>query len=204
MIVTKHVILRDFIEADIERRIYWETVETEWQLWDGPWEYEDLTQDEKEASLSKYMDTMHKWVKRYQTISEKEKRDTFQIVTNDLNQKYIGWVSSYHIDDDYNITTDHGRCTVGIDLPDLAARGKGYAYQALGVFINYLQEHGEKDIYLQTWSGNERMIHIAEKMGFEECYRKVGIHSVRGKIYDDLTFQLDMDKFNKFSRTINK
>ncbi len=23
--------------ADIEDRIYWETVETEWQLWDAPW-----------------------------------------------------------------------------------------------------------------------------------------------------------------------
>lgn len=31
------VILRDFKESDIEKRIYWDTVETEWQLWDAPW-----------------------------------------------------------------------------------------------------------------------------------------------------------------------
>lgn len=34
------VVLRDFIESDIENRIYWETTENEWQLWDAPWEYE--------------------------------------------------------------------------------------------------------------------------------------------------------------------
>lgn len=32
------VILRDFIGSDINDRIYWETIETEWQLWDAPWE----------------------------------------------------------------------------------------------------------------------------------------------------------------------
>lgn len=203
MIVTKNIILRDFIEADIEKRIYWETVETEWQFWDGPWEYEGLTEDEKETGLLKYIDTMHKWVKRYQTISENEKRDTFQIVTNDAEKKYIGWVSSYRIDDDCNINADNGHCTVGIDLPDISARGKGYAYQALCVFINYLLEHGEKGIYIQTWSGNERMIHIAQKIGFKEYHRKVGIRSVRGKTYDDLTFQLDMNKFKKFLATLS-
>lgn len=30
MIVAKDIILRDFIESDIEKRIYWEKVETEW------------------------------------------------------------------------------------------------------------------------------------------------------------------------------
>ena len=138
---------------------------------------------------------MHKWVKHYQTISEDEKRYTFQIVTNDAEKKYIGWVSSYRIDDDCNTTENNGHCTVGIDLPDVSARGKGYAYQALCVFINYLLEHGEDGIYIQTWSGNERMIHIAQKIGFEECCRKVGIRSVRGKTYDELTFQLDKNKF---------
>lgn len=40
MIKTKDIILRDFKESDIEKKIYWKTVETEWQLWDGPWEHE--------------------------------------------------------------------------------------------------------------------------------------------------------------------
>lgn len=35
------VILRDFIKKDIEDIIRWETIETEWQLWDAPWESND-------------------------------------------------------------------------------------------------------------------------------------------------------------------
>lgn len=38
-ITDDRVLLRDFIESDIEKRIYWETEETEWKLWDGPYLY---------------------------------------------------------------------------------------------------------------------------------------------------------------------
>lgn len=44
------VILRDFKEGDIEKRIYWETSETEWQLWDAPWEYENQSDDKKKKN----------------------------------------------------------------------------------------------------------------------------------------------------------
>ena len=37
------VLLRDLQQSDIEKRIYWETQETEWKLWDGPWQIENLT-----------------------------------------------------------------------------------------------------------------------------------------------------------------
>ena len=39
------------------------------------------------------------------------------------------------------------------------------------------------------------MIHIVEKIGFEECCRKVGIRSVDGQKYDGLTFRLNKEKF---------
>ena len=44
------VLLRDFKREDIAKRIEWETVQTEWQLWDGPWEYEGLTEEQKRES----------------------------------------------------------------------------------------------------------------------------------------------------------
>ena len=87
---------------------------------------------------------------------------------------------------------------VGIDIPDSKARGKGYGAQALCMFIKYLLDKGIDDIYTQTWSGNERMIHIAEKIGFEEYRRKKEFRLVRGKKYDGLTFRLNMEKFNYF------
>lgn len=198
MIATKDIILRDFIESDIEKRIYWETVQTEWQLWDAPWEYEGLTEIEKQEELENYIQTMRGWVARYKQMPADQKRYQFQIVINDEEQNYIGWVSAYDIDDDCNYTDEPGHCTVGIDIPAMAARGKGYGYRALGIFIHYLLEHGEKEIFTQTWSGNERMIHLAEKMGFEEYRRKPGIRAVRGGVYDGLTFKLDIEKFRRF------
>ena len=35
------IILRDYRESDIEDDIRWNTVETEWALWDAPWETEE-------------------------------------------------------------------------------------------------------------------------------------------------------------------
>ena len=45
------VLLRDFKREDIAKRIEWETEKTEWQLWDGPWEYEGLTEEQKKEEL---------------------------------------------------------------------------------------------------------------------------------------------------------
>lgn len=199
MIAYRNIILRDFIESDIEKRVYWETTETEWQLWDSPWEYDGLTAAEKERDLNKYRAAMHSWAEKYKNLPDSKQRSSFQIVTNDRFKKYIGWVNSYRIDETYNFTKDHGYCTVGIDIPDLTVRGKGYSYQALYVFIKYLLRHSEKSVYTQTWSGNERMLHVAEKIGFEECGRNTGVRLVRGKTYDGLTLKLNMEKFEVFS-----
>lgn len=198
MLKAKDIYLRDFAESDIEKRIYWETIETEWQLWDVPWEYECLTEAEREQELQDYIVAMQQWVEQCKQYSDEQKRYAFQIATNDLEQRYIGWVSSYKIDTDYNYTKDQGYRAVGINIPELSVRGKGYSYQALGVFIQYLLEHGEREIYTQTWSGNTRMMHIAEKIGFEECCRKIGIRTVRGQVYDGLTFKLNHEKFTAF------
>lgn len=48
------------------------------------------------------------------------------------------------------------------------------------------------------------MIHIAEKIGFEECCRKIGIRSVRGRLYDGLTFKLNKEKFLNFCKILSE
>ena len=198
MIKNKGIILRDFIESDIEKRIYWETVENEWQLWDGPWEYEGLTYEEKEENLNSYIKTMRRWVEYDKNLASDAIRYRYQIVIDNENQDYIGWCSAYCIDEDCNYTEEDKLLAVGIDIPDSKERGKGYGAQALCMFIKYLLDKGIDDIYTQTWSGNERMVHIAEKIGFEEYRRKKEFRLVRGKKYDGLTFRLNMEKFKKF------
>lgn len=195
------VVLRDFIEEDIPQRILWETEETEWQLWDAPWEYEGQSESEKEISLGRYIETMKEWVKRYESMSPTERRTGFQITADGI---YIGWCNSYRIDEDYNYDPNGRYCAIGIDIPSLSARGKGYAIDTLVTFIDYLLQKGEKSLYTQTWSGNTRMIRLAGKLGFEECRRKKGIRQVRGKRYDGLTFVLDQKRYQKFRSGLKK
>ena len=46
----KKVLLRD-----IQKRLNRETVETEWQLWDGPWEYEGQTEEQRREAMARYI-----------------------------------------------------------------------------------------------------------------------------------------------------
>ena len=199
LISDERIILRDFRESDIEKRIFWETVETEWQLWDAPWEYEDLSDEKKKKELDDYIANMHTWVQKYDSMDDGEKRTTFQICIKgeNNNEEYIGWCSSYRIDDDCKISTSGDKCAIGIDIPQRDARGKGYAYNAMCLFIDYLLSNGETDIYTQTWSGNTRMIGLAKKLGFEEYTRKPDLRTVRGQKYDGLTFRLNLEFYQE-------
>jgi len=134
---------------------------------------------------------MRKWVSRFEDIPDCTARTGFQIAEK-CSGEYIGWVNSYRVDADFNIAKDGAGVAVGIDIPALSARGKGYAKAALILFIRYLREHGANEIYTQTWLGNTRMIGLAQKLGFEECKRKPNLRLVRGEYYDGLTFRLNL------------
>lgn len=184
------VLLRDFKREDIAKRIEWETEKTEWQLWDGPWEYEGLTEEQKKEELQKYIKAMEKWAALYETLPDEMPRKSFQICTPE--GEYVGWCSSYFINEDYDLDKDGDRLAIGIDLPEESARGQGLATHALQLFMAYLRTLGFTELYTQTWSGNERMIKLAEKLGFTECDREPKECTVRGQQYDGLTFRIEL------------
>lgn len=187
------VLLRDLQQSDIEKRIYWETLETEWKLWDGPWHYENLSEEQQYEELNRCIEKIQAQIFSLQNTPNTQKRTGFQICT--IKGICIGWCNSYHIDDNYHISPSGKKCAIGINIPDVNERGKGYALHALCIFIDYLLEHNEYDLFIQTWSGNIRMITIANKLGFEEVQRKLHIHRVRGNLYDGLTFHLNISRY---------
>lgn len=170
------IILRPMIASDIPDRIRWETDETEWQDWDGPWDYEGKTHEERADPALR-----------------------FEVCVNGQERTHIGWCGAYFIDGACNIVETGERCAVGISLPPLSARRKGYAASALTLFLRYLQSRGLTDLYTQTWSGNVRMIGLAEKLGFREFCRKPGLRRVRGEVCDGLTLRLDPERFSKWN-----
>lgn len=190
-IIDDKVILRDFIESDVDDWIRWNTVDTEWQLWDAPWEYDE---GGNAFDPVQYRAEVLQWLAEEK--DDNRVRSSFQVCVNDSARTHIGVCNSYKIDGDFDYTAGDGLRTIGINIPPLSARRRGYATAAWRLFINYLMIHGAAEIYTQTWSGNERVIGLIQKLGFEERGRRRGARRVRGRAYDALTFRLNMQLFS--------
>jgi RimJ/RimL family protein N-acetyltransferase len=168
------IFLRDTVIDDLENWIHWNSVDTEWQeFWDAPWEYEAWTPETAREKMTPVIE---------QRLSPPETRRYFEICL--LDGEHIGKVSSYYIDEEKT------KLAIGIDIPPVCHRGKGYGYEAYALFIKYLKDNGINEIYTQTWSGNTPMIKMAEKIGFREVERIKDKRIVNGKNYDALTFIL--------------
>ncbi len=181
----KNIVLRDMIESDIEDYVRWFTVEREWENWDAPWEKEDTDEESERRSWTEYYESRKK-------RSDDLRRYKLEI---EWNGRHIGWVSAYNVDENYEWIrkVENGqtaRLAVGIDICEPNLWGNGIGTNALLAFINYHLKSGESEIYTQTWSGNVRMIHCAENLGFIECNRNVGTREIDGQQYDGLTFRL--------------
>ena len=192
----RNIVLRDMVTGDIADEIRWITVETEWALWDAPWEMEvELPKFDPVSFTMEIMDKLQR--------PKEEPRWGFELDT--VNGIHIGRINSYLIDDNWDwiplINVKFGQKvyrTLGLDICESRFCNRGLGKDALCAFIQYYLQHGETELCIQTWSGNLRMIRCAEKIGFMECSRKVDFRHVRGGTYDGLTFLLDLNKFYEY------
>lgn len=181
----KNIVLRDMIKSDIEDYVHWFTSETEWSNTDAPWEPIETDEETERIAWCEYYESV-------KNLPDDVLRWKFEI---ELNGRHIGWVSSYPIDENYEWIDKikDGRTVyraIGIDICEPDVWGSGIGTNALSAFINYYFESGFDELYTQTWSGNVRMLRCAEKLGFTECNRNIGIREVCGGKYDGLTFKL--------------
>ena len=183
-ITCESIILRDMIETDIDDYVRWFTTETEWAVWDAPWEPVEGDEAAQRTEWTEYFRSVKQ-------LSDDELRWKFEI---DYNGRHIGWVSSYLIDEDYewiaaNDVKDGQKVhrAVGIDICEKGIWGNGVGTAALEAFIQYYVDNGSEEIYTQTWSGNKRMLRCAAKLGFEVCRRNAGAREVAGARHDGLT-----------------
>ena len=177
------LILRDYQESDIDDDIYWSTGHHPWMDWDAPWEPVEMDAEQFRADSLNFI-AAKKSVPRWR----------LQIEVDGVR---IGFVSSYRIGEDYgDVSAEEAKTkkwyrAVGIDILNDRYWGKGCGSVALEGWLHYLKDHGLGELYLQTWSGNERMIHVAQKLGFAECGRRVGVRVWQGRHWDALTFRLE-------------
>lgn len=192
----QNIVLRDFRVSDIADEIRWNTVETEWSLWDAPWEMEE---ELKRFSPDRHRKEELEWLAR----PRPDHRLSLELDT--AQGVHIGSVSTYCLDENLDfkpaLKPEEDRTgqnwAVGIDICDRAYWSGGWGTQALTALLCYHLEAGYTRLYTQTWSGNLRMVGLAEKLGFRECRRLSGIRQVRGGEYDGLTFRLDLDAFRR-------
>lgn len=193
----KNIILRDMVESDIEDNIRWNTIEREWELWDEPWEPDesfDLDQFRKSEQRS------------LRKLEELKKISNFRwsLEIDYEDGTHIGAVDTYLINSNYNRITQeeikekkNSFYALGIAIFEPSYWSRGLGTQALTAYIQHHLENHHTEIYLQTWSGNIRMIKSAQKLGFYICDIQENIRYVRGNKYDGLTLRLDVNKFQK-------
>ncbi|CAM5202460.1 N-acetyltransferase OS=Lysinibacillus sphaericus OX=1421 GN=LS41612_10485 PE=4 SV=1 [Lysinibacillus sphaericus] len=96
-----------------------------------------------------------------------------------VDEQFIGVVGAYWVDKNTNWLE------TGIVTYDTAYWNGGYGSEAYRLWIDYLFENTPLHrLGMSTWSGNERMIRVAEKLGMQLEARIRDARIVDGKYYD--------------------
>ena len=172
----RRLVLRDPRPEDVEARVRWGTVETEWQNWDAPWYGGDIAPPDHRGRARRRL---------RDEIEQPRPKPRTQLWVERIGGPLLGWVNSYHHD-------ESGRSIwVGINIAESAFWGQGLGTEPLLLWIDYLFDQLDLEcVRLGKWSGNHRMVRCAEKCGFVSVHRTAGNREVRGKRYDGLEFEL--------------
>lgn len=184
----RDILLRDMTPQDIADEIRWNTTQTEWGDWDAPWETEE--------TFRTYDMAAHR--QRLEAFLQRPKPEIRRSLEIEVNGVHIGTVSAYAMDAGCCPAKDGPYLALGLDICESQLWGQGLGKRALTAWILYFLGHGQGELYLQTWSGNVRMIRAAERLGFREFRRKPRLRQVRGAVYDALTFRLDLALFHRY------
>lgn len=171
---SRRVHLRDFRTGDLPLYETWLGPGHEWQNWDAP-----------------YLGIEEDWIRRHlesvrEGVATGDWRQPRQrlVVADAETDRLIGVVTRYWI------SKASRWLAIGIDIYDPSRWGKGLGEEALTLWCDYLLSSMPdlRRLDLRTWSGNERMIRLARKLGFREEGRFREAREVGGKTYDALVF----------------
>lgn len=161
------VTLRTATPSDIENIYYWKYIDEkqEAKKWNGPYI------PEKHMSKAAFL---KEWA---------NDEEIFEGVPSTLiiavDEQFIGVVGAYWVDKNTNWLE------TGIVTYNTAYWNGGYGSEAYRLWIDYLFENTPLHrLGMSTWSGNERMIRIAEKLGMQLEARIRDARIVDEKYYD--------------------
>ncbi|MFW6083308.1 MAG: GNAT family N-acetyltransferase [Thermoplasmatota archaeon] len=176
IISSELVILRDAKETDIDNYVKWMN-EGEWRNFDAPWEKRMTDIPEEEIKV--------RFLELYLSEREEPRR---RVIIADKKNRPIGWINRYYKDKYKNTWL------IGIDICEDEYLGKGYGTESLKLWIEYLFRNSKiDDIGLKTYSFNDRMIRVAEKLGMEERGVEIDFVEWKGEKFDRVFYSISRD-----------
>ena len=175
--------LRDLELKDLDSLEYWLHPSHEWHKFNGPY-YPPIPGDKIPDRIQGFRESITK-------ADHPTPRRALAIVN--ASDEIMGSVTRYWISQETNWTA------IGLSIWNPENWGKGYGYQALGLWCDYLFEVEPEFVRLdaRTWSGNHGMMRLAEKLGFtrEATFRMARI--VNGNYYDGLGYGILRTEWNE-------
>jgi RimJ/RimL family protein N-acetyltransferase len=166
-IIGEKVVLKSVSDQDLDDYYFWRYEEKEQAAdkWNGP--YIPKTKRSKEAFVK----------------LQKEDAGIMPDVPSELiiraNGEFIGSVGAYWVDENTNWLD------TGIVIYNKDYWNGGYGTEAYAMWIDFLFERtGLHRLGMSTWSGNVRMIKVAEKLGMKEEARIRQARMVDGEYFD--------------------
>ena len=170
-----NIVLRELELKDLEDYLYWNLPSREFHKFNGPY-YAIRSEDE----LKKYTEGL----KLLFLKGEKNVFKNKKIVANKDTDEIIGSVNWYWKSEE-TLWME-----IGIVIFNDDYWGHGIGYDVLNMWIDEIFSQNRKliRIGLSTWSGNTRIMNLAEKLGLEKeaVYRKARI--VDKQYYDSISY----------------
>lgn len=173
-----NVCLRDARLSDSEIYLKW-MQEGEWREFDAPWERKDLD----EGKIKNRFKQLYLGEK-----TEPRKRAIICLP----ERKPIGWVNRYFEEE------KDEKFFLGIDICEDDHLNRGVGTEALSLWIDYLFDNSEvRRLRLNTYSFNDRMKRVAEKLDFMKENTDKKAVCWQGKWIDRERYVLPRREWNK-------
>lgn len=177
--------LRKLKMKDLESYLELNKPGKEHHKYNGPY-FKQSTLEELEELVENY---------RNKFLSGEEDVKAGKVIVDSDNDELIGSVSSYWKSEE-TLWME-----VGIIIFNEKYWGKGIGYKALKMWISEIFNENPNIVRLglTTWSGNKRMMKLAEKLGMknEATYRNARI--LNGEYYDSVSYGVLKKKWEELS-----
>lgn len=180
----RKLVLRDWQAADLPIYQHWLHPQHRWHQFDGPY-YGKPSAENIPNIITKLQQNLGEEM-------EKTPRPRL-VIAHRESVTFIGLVSWYWQGKETNWIS------VGIGIYDDSLWGQGLGYEALGMWCDYLFQTMPEIVRLdlRTWSGNYGMMHLAEKVGFQEEARFRMARIVNGEYFDGMGYGILREEWNQ-------